>query len=467
MIVRAARFPGLYDKLIVDLFAGAGGAITGIEEAFCAAGIERYIDLAVNHDADAIACHELNHPYTEHRREDVWDIDPEAAVAGRQVGLLWASPDCTDFSKAKGGRPLRDVQRRSLAHVINRWAFAVRPDVIKLENVEEFRWWGLLNRRGLPLRDGRCFDAFVNSLIYMGYKVEWRELRACDYGTPTTRNRLFLVARCDGHPIVWPEKTHGEQDRNQTQRDGIRKGNGGNTENARREEGWAKELAANSGPRPDRARRGGVVGNPGGVGRAGWRRRPASSTGSSGPRQHGHDDLGQPDGVAGGQRSTLIPYRTAAECIDWSLPMCSVFATRPQAKVWAAGVNVGRAAAHDRQQRLPPGGAGTGRGQHHRRVRLGHPAGEATPGQAPSNHANTGASPVLITNPAIAVMFARDDELRRTIAEQLDLLARQGHPMRQPYACAACGMPEDHHHLPCNACGSTYFVPRFHQEHLS
>ncbi|MFW6033445.1 MAG: DNA cytosine methyltransferase, partial [Phycisphaeraceae bacterium] len=210
MIARATDYPGLFDGLIIDLFAGAGGASTGIEEAFVQAGYNRPVDVAINHDPDAVSCHEANHPLTEHQRTDVFDVDPEEVTQGRPVWLLWASPDCTDFSKAKGGRPIRTVKRRSLAWVVIRWAFAVRPDVITLENVEEFQQWGLLDANGLPIRDGSIFEIWVNCLRYLGYRVEWRELRACDYGTPTTRNRLFVVARCDGKPITWPEPTHGD-----------------------------------------------------------------------------------------------------------------------------------------------------------------------------------------------------------------------------------------------------------------
>lgn len=259
----------IHDELVVDLFAGGGGASVGIEMA-----TGRQVDVAINHDADAVAMHARNHPQTRHLKADVFEVDPREATEGRPVGLLWASPDCTFFSKARGGKPLRNRQkkRRALAWVVTRWAGQVRPRVIMLENVEEFTdWCPLVARRDrktgrvkradgavaepgerVPLeeqqlvpcgrRPGHRFRAWVRSLKAHGYEVEWRELRACDYGAPTIRKRLFLIARCDGEPIVWPEASHG----------------------------------------PETAR----------------------------------------------------PYRTAAECIDWSEPMCSIFATREEARAW-------------------------------------------------------------------------------------------------------------------------------------
>lgn len=261
----------IHDELIVDLFAGGGGASVGIEMA-----TGRQVDVAINHDADAVAMHEANHPQTRHMQADVFEVDPREATEGRPVGLLWASPDCTFFSKARGGKPLRNRQkkRRALAWVVTRWAGQVRPRVIMLENVEEFTDWcplvarrdrktgrvvradGTVARPGervaledqqlVPCgrRPGHRFRAWVRSLEAHGYRVEWRELRACDYGAPTIRKRLFLIARCDDQPIVWPEPSHG----------------------------------------------------------------PAKG---------------------------LRPYRTAAECIDWSEPMCSIFATRDEARAWA------------------------------------------------------------------------------------------------------------------------------------
>lgn len=242
----AHPFPQLlldvHEELIVDLFAGGGGASCGIEMA-----TGRQVDLAINHDAAAVALHMSNHPQTLHYVADVFEVDPREACQGRPVGLLWASPDCTDHSKAKGGKPIRTRKRRALAWAVKRWAGQVRPRVIFLENVEEFVDWGpLVGPPGKLRRDksrkGKTFRRFVRDLRALGYDVEWRELRACDYGAPTIRKRLFLVARCDGSPVVWPESTHG----------------------------------------------------PG----------------------------------------TGKPYRTAAECIDWSIPMLSIFATPEQAKAW-------------------------------------------------------------------------------------------------------------------------------------
>lgn len=232
-----------HDELIVDLFAGGGGASVGIEMA-----TGRQVDCAINHDAEAVALHRANHPQTEHLVSDIWEVDPQEVAEGRRIGLLWASPDCTDHSKAKGGKPIRNKKRRALAWVVKRWAGQARPRVIIMENVEEFVDWGPLvgppgKLRRCPDRKGRTFRQFVAQLEELGYVVEWRELRACDYGAPTIRKRLFIVARCDGEPIVWPEATHGP----------------------------------------------------------------------------------------GTQRK----YRTAADCIDWSIPMLSIFASPDQAKEWA------------------------------------------------------------------------------------------------------------------------------------
>jgi DNA (cytosine-5)-methyltransferase 1 len=169
------------------------------------------VDIAINHDPAAIAMHEMNHPDTKHYCESVWDVNPREAVAGRPVALCWLSPDCKHFSKAKGSVPLQKGIR-GLAWVALRWAATVRPRVIMLENVEEFQTWGPLDKDGYPIRQqkGRTFRSFVNALRYQGYEVEWKVLRACDYGAPTIRTRLFLVARCDGKPISWPEPTHGD-----------------------------------------------------------------------------------------------------------------------------------------------------------------------------------------------------------------------------------------------------------------
>jgi DNA (cytosine-5)-methyltransferase 1 len=243
---------GLHDELIVDLFAGGGGASCGIEMA-----TGRNVDIAINHDPAAVAMHRINHPQTDHHVCDVFEADPRQVTGGRPIGLLWASPDCTFHSKARGAKPIRSKERkrRALAWVVTRWAGQVRPRVIMLENVEEFADWGPLvgpahAQRPCPKRRGRTFRKWVRSLERLGYQVEWRELRACDYGAPTIRKRLFVIARCDGEPIVWPEPTHGEG-------------------------------------------------------------------------------------------KSLKPYRTAAECIDWSIPMLSIFATREEAREWARAHGVG------------------------------------------------------------------------------------------------------------------------------
>jgi DNA (cytosine-5)-methyltransferase 1 len=193
-----------HHELIVDNFAGGGGASTGIEAA-----LGRPVDIAINHDPAAIAMHTVNHPHTRHLCESVWDVDPRHACGGRPVGLAWFSPDCKHFSKAKGGRPV-EKSIRGLAWVAVRWAKTVKPRVIILENVEEFQTWGpLVDDRPCPDRKGETFRNWKNALQRLGYQIEHRELRACDYGAPTTRKRLFVIARCDGAPILWPEPTHG------------------------------------------------------------------------------------------------------------------------------------------------------------------------------------------------------------------------------------------------------------------
>lgn len=223
--------------LIVDNFAGGGGASTGMGWA-----IGRSVDIAINHDPDAIAMHTANHPETLHYCESVFDIDPVQATAGKPVDLAWFSPDCTHFSKARGNVPVKK-EIRGLAWVAIRWAMKVRPRVIMLENVEEFKTWGPViecqetgNQSPCPDRRGETFEAFKAMLTTgveaahpaltecvetlglldttklikgLGYKVEFKELRACDYGTATIRKRLFMIARCDGKPIVWPAQTHG------------------------------------------------------------------------------------------------------------------------------------------------------------------------------------------------------------------------------------------------------------------
>lgn len=195
-------------ELIVDNFAGGGGASTGIE---LATGYS--VDIAINHDPEAIKMHKANHPNTKHYCENVWAVDPVKACNGHPVGLAWFSPDCKHFSKAKGGKP-KDKNIRGLAWVALRWAGLVRPRVIMLENVEEFKTWGPLNRRHHPIKSkqGRTFEKFVQQLTDLGYEVQFKELVAADYGAPTMRKRFFMIARCDGKPIIWPEPTHAPAD---------------------------------------------------------------------------------------------------------------------------------------------------------------------------------------------------------------------------------------------------------------
>ncbi|PKM61660.1 MAG: DNA cytosine methyltransferase [Firmicutes bacterium HGW-Firmicutes-4] len=191
--------------LIIDNFAGGGGASEGIEQA-----MGRPVDIAINHDPGAIAMHKVNHPHTKHYCESVWDVDPIKACEGRPVDLAWFSPDCTHFSKAKGGKP-KDKNIRGLAWVAVKWAMQVRPTVIILENVEEFKTWGPLGDDNQPDKNktGETFNSFVEQLKIIGYQVEFRELISADYGAPTKRKRFFMVSRCDGLPISWPTKSHG------------------------------------------------------------------------------------------------------------------------------------------------------------------------------------------------------------------------------------------------------------------
>ncbi|VUZ24139.1 Uncharacterised protein [uncultured Comamonas sp.] len=233
-------------KLVVDLFAGGGGASTGIEQA-----IGRHVDIAINHSPDAIGMHEINHPQTQHYCADVFEVDPRAATAGQPVGLLHASPDCTHFSQAKGGQP-RSKEIRSLAWVVIRWAGTVRPDVITLENVEQMLQWSPLVAKRCPATGrvvtldevtdpatgkttwrvaapgevvprgnqflvpskkhlGRNWNHFVQALRDLGYAVQWRVICNADLGAHSTRTRLYMIARCDGLPIVWPEQTHAKK----------------------------------------------------------------------------------------------------------------------------------------------------------------------------------------------------------------------------------------------------------------
>ena len=251
----------LDNEIIVDNFAGGGGASEGIEQALAVLAPGRFVDIAINHDPEAVTLHKANHPRTEHYCQSVWKADPRDVTKGRPVGLAWFSPDCKHFSKAKGGKPV-EKKIRDLAWVVVHWAKLVKPRIIMLENVEEFRDWGpLIEAEGgklvpCPLRKGLTFKRWVRELRKLGYVVEYRELRACDYGTPTIRKRLFLIARCDGAPIVWPKATHKPGKVNE---DGI-------------VTKWAK-------------------------GR----------------------------GLTLRDIQALKPWRTAAECIDWSLPCPSIF----------------------------------------------------------------------------------------------------------------------------------------------
>jgi len=198
-----------FGEQLVDNFAGGGGASTGIEMA-----MGRPVDIAINHDPIAVACHTVNHPNTTHYCESVWDVNPRDVAPAHRIGLAWFSPDCRHFSKAKGAAPV-SPRVRGLAWVVLRWMATRKPRVVVLENVEEFQTWGPVVRNDdgdhypCPRRKGHTFRVFINAMRRQGYTVEWRELRACDYGTPTSRKRLFLIARRDGQPIVWPAPTHG------------------------------------------------------------------------------------------------------------------------------------------------------------------------------------------------------------------------------------------------------------------
>lgn len=191
--------------LVVDLFAGGGGAGTGVARA-----LGRSADFAVNHDPAAVAMYRRNHPSTTCLLSDVFDVSPRALCGRRRPKLVWASPDCTHFSRAKGAAP-RSNKIRGLAWVAAEWARAVKPEVMIIENVREFLTWGPLDDEGQPIkaRAGETFAAWLQHLTLAGYDVEWRVLRACDYGAPTIRERLYIIARSDGRPIVWPAPTHG------------------------------------------------------------------------------------------------------------------------------------------------------------------------------------------------------------------------------------------------------------------
>jgi DNA (cytosine-5)-methyltransferase 1 len=257
----------LSEEIIIDNFAGGGGTEEGIDMA-----LGRPATVAINHDPLAIAMHRANHPSTRHYCESVWDVDPREVEPGRPIGLLWLSPACNHFSKAKGGKPV-EKKIRGLAWVALRWIALRKPRVCMLENVEEFVTWGPLvmgadgKMRPCPKRKGREFNAFTNALRRHGYQVEYRELRACDYGAPTIRKRFFLIARRDGAPIVWPLPTHGD-----------------------------------------------------------------------------------PNGEAV-KSGRLQPWRTAAECIDWSLPCPSIFLTKEEGRA----IRVNRPLAEATLRRIAKG----------------------------------------------------------------------------------------------------------------
>lgn len=196
-------FPG---EDLVDNFAGAGGGSTGTVQAS-----GRPVTMALNHDPEVVRIHEVNHPETRHYCEDITKVDPRELCRGRKIGLAWFAPECGHFSKSKGAKP-RDSKSRGLARVVVDWCKAVRPRLVMVENVEEFEDWGPLNDNGRPDRDrlGEHFRPWVAAIQEAGYAVDWRLLVGADYGAPTTRKRFFLIARCDGRPIIWPEPTHGK-----------------------------------------------------------------------------------------------------------------------------------------------------------------------------------------------------------------------------------------------------------------
>jgi DNA (cytosine-5)-methyltransferase 1 len=225
---------GFGHEIIADNFAGGGGASEAIRLAY-----GRDPDVAINHNGEALCMHHANHPTTKHYREDVFLINPTLVTGNQTVGGVWFSPTCTHFSKAKGFNIL-DQTTRGLAWVVFKWAVPLAPRLMFLENVEEFMGWGPLDAAGRPIKEhkGRTFQAFVAALTTglspdhpdvqeirdtlgedfpmhrlfggLGYKVEWRVLRACDFGAGTIRKRLFMVMRRDGLAIRWPAPTHGD-----------------------------------------------------------------------------------------------------------------------------------------------------------------------------------------------------------------------------------------------------------------
>lgn len=194
------------EPLIVDMFAGGGGASVGIEMA-----LGRYVDIAINHDEQAIAMHKVNHPNTIHLTEDIFKVNLEEIVKGQHVGLMWASPDCTHFSRAKGKKP-RSNNIRMLPWAVHKHAKAIRPDVIICENVREIMDWGPLDDKGYPIPEerGKEYQRFIEAMEALGYTYQHRVLKAADYGAYTTRERWYAIFRCDGRPIIWPHPTHSE-----------------------------------------------------------------------------------------------------------------------------------------------------------------------------------------------------------------------------------------------------------------
>lgn len=191
-------------ELIIDCFAGGGGASVGIEMA-----LGRPVDIAINHDPEAIRMHKVNHPDTIHLTEDIFKVDLQKYVKGRKVALMWASPDCTSHSKAKGGQP-RKRGLRILPWAVYKHAKQILPEVIIMENVEEIQQWGPLDKKGHPIkeRQGEDYKKFITAMKSLGYAFDSRELVAADYGAPTTRKRWYAIFRRDGKDIIWPEQTH-------------------------------------------------------------------------------------------------------------------------------------------------------------------------------------------------------------------------------------------------------------------